>query len=188
MQIPLSITWRHMEPSPFAEKAIRQRAAKLEKFFGDITRCDVVVEIPHKHHNQGNLFSIRLDVTVPGKEIVVQRSPDEHQAHQDAYVAIHDAFDSMRRQLEDYARIRRGKVKTHDVPPHGAVMMLYPDEDYGIIRTPDGREIYFHRNALVDTSFDDLSIGTPLRFNEEAGEEGPQATSVYRIGKHHLAP
>ncbi|MDH4108734.1 MAG: HPF/RaiA family ribosome-associated protein [Gammaproteobacteria bacterium] len=188
MRIPLKITWRHMEPSPSAEEIIRERANKLEHFYDDISRCDVVVEMPHKHHVQGNLFAIRIDITVPGKELVVQRSPDAHQAHEDPYVAIRDAFDAMRRQLEDYSRTIRGKVKTHEVPPHGEVFLLDPEHDYGKLLTPDGREIYFHRNSVVDGSFDELAVGTPLRFVEELGEKGPQASSVYLIGKHHPTP
>jgi len=188
MRIPLKITWRQMDPSSFAEAEIRERAGKLEQFYDDITRCEVTVEMPHKHRHQGNLFSVRIDVTVPGKEIVVQRSPDEHQAHEDPYVAIRDAFDAMRRQLEDYSRIQRGKVKTHDVPLHGEIVELNPDEGYGKLRTPDGREVYFHRNCVIDASFDKLSIGTPLRFTEELGERGPQATTAHVIGKHHPVP
>jgi ribosomal subunit interface protein len=186
MQIPLSITWRHMEPSPAAESIIRERAANLEKFCDELIRCDVVVDVPHLHHRQGNLFNIRIDASVPGKEIVVQRAPDQHKAHEDPYVAIRDAFDSMRRQLEDFARVRRGKVKTHEVPPHGEVFLLDPEHDYGKLRTPDGREIYFHRNSVVDGSFDDITVGTALRFVEEPGDKGPKATSVYVVGKHHL--
>lgn len=185
MKIPLSITFRHMDPSPALENVIRERAGKLERFCQDIIRCDVIVEEPHKHHQQGRLYHVRIDVTVPGKEIVVRRAPDQHHAHEDAYVTVRDAFDSMQRQLEDYVRKRRGDVKTHETPPHGRVFLLDPDGDHGKIETPEGREVYFHRNSLVNASFDDLKLGTELRFTEEAGEKGPQATSVYVVGKHH---
>ena len=188
MQIPVSVSFRHMEPSPAVEKIIRERARKLEKFSRDIIHCNVIVEAPHMHHHQGNLYHIRIDVTVPGQEIVVQRAPDEHHAHEDAYVAVRDAFDSMRRQLEDYVRQRRGKVKHHEATAHGRVFLLDPERDHGKIETPDGREIYFHRNSLIGASFEDLAIGTELRFVEEAGEKGPQATSVRVVGKHHPVP
>ena len=59
--------------------------------------------------------------------------------------------------------------------------------DYGRIQTPDGREIYFHRNSVVNSDFDQLEPGLEVRFSEEPGDEGPQATSVQLIGKHHLA-
>lgn len=83
-------------------------------------------------------------------------------------------------------RVRRGKVKVHDVPAHGKIITLHPEADYGRIETPDGREIYFHRNSIVNTDFDRLEPGLEVRFSEESGDEGPQATSVQLIGKHHL--
>lgn len=111
MQKPLEITFRHMEPSEALEAAIREKAKKLERFHAEIIGCSVVVETPHKHHHQGNLFHIRVDVTVPGKEIVVKRSPDEHHAHEDPYVAVRDAFDAVLRQLENYTREHRDRSR-----------------------------------------------------------------------------
>jgi cold shock CspA family protein len=71
---------------------------------------------------------------------------------------------------------------------HGRVCYLEPALDYGKIETADGRQVYFHRNSVIDASFDDLELGAELRFIEEAGEKGPQASSAYVIGKHHLVP
>jgi len=188
MQKPIEIAFRDMEPSPALEAVVRERAEKLEKFCNEIIGCRVVIESPHKHHRKGNLYRLRIDVTVPDDEIVVKRSPDEHHSHEDPYVAVRDAFDSARRQLEDYARKRRGKVKMHEPSAHGRVSVLRPEEDYGRLETPDGRDIYFHRNSLVNAEFDDLTVSTELRFVEEPGEKGPQASSVFVIGKHHPVP
>ena len=116
VRVPLNITCRGIESSAALEDAVRKRADKLERFCDDITHCRVVVEKPHKHHHHGNLYHVRIDVTVPGKELVVRRAPEAHHAHEDVYVAIRDAFDAMRRQLEDYVRIRRGQVKRHSPP------------------------------------------------------------------------
>lgn len=188
MQKPPEITFRKMDPSPALEADVRERIGKLEKFCDEIIGVSVAIEAPHKHSHKGNLYHLRVDVTVPGDEIVVQRTPDDEQAHQDPYVTVRDAFDAVRRQLEDYTRKRRGDVKRHEEPPHGRVTVLKPGEDYGRLETPDGRDIYFHRNSLVEGNFDDLEIGTELRFVEEAGDEGPQASSVYVVGKHHPVP
>lgn len=186
MQLPLQITFRHMEPSAAIEANIRERAEKLDQFCDHIMSCRVVVEPAHKHHHKGNLFHVRLDVTVPDGELVVKRDPGEHHAHEDAYVSIRDAFDAMRRQLEDYVRRRKGKVKTHAGPPHGHVARLAPAEDYGTIETPDGREIYFHRNSVINADFDTLDIGAPVWFSEEQGDHGPQASTVHVEGKHRV--
>lgn len=182
MQIPLQITFRGMEPSDAVEANIREKAEKLEKFAEHITSCRVIVEAPHKHHLKGRLFSVMIDITLPGEEIVTSRHPDKRRAHEDVYVAIRDAFQAARRQLEDYVRQRRAEVKTHEAPPHGAISGLYPHEDFGLIETSDGREVYFHRNSVLNADFDKLEIGDRVHFAEEMGEKGPQASSVHVEG------
>jgi len=119
--------------------------------------------------------------------VVVGRHPAEHAAHHDIYVAIRDAFDAARRQLADHVRRRRGQVKERVGPPHGVV--LRKGDDYGFLADDDGREIYFHRNSVVG-GFDDVIAGDEVRFTEEMGDEGPQATSVVPVGKsgHAAAP
>ena len=185
MQIPLQITYRDMPPSEAVDANIRERVQKLEHFADNITSCRVVIEAPHKHKHQGQLFSIHVDITLPGQEIVVSRQPDNHHAHEDIYVAIRDAFDAARRQLEDHSRRHRGKVKFHEPEPHGLIKKLIPDENYGVIQTADGREIYFHRNSVIDGDFDSLQPGTSVHFTETSGDQGPQASTVHIEGKHH---
>lgn len=188
MQLPIQITFRKMAPSPAVEAHIRERAAELERFFGRIMACRVVVEASSRRHEQGNIYHLVIDLTVPGREIVVRRDPPEHHAHEDVLVAVRDAFDSARRQLEDHARAVRGDVKTHATPEHGRVVRLFPD--YGFIRVNDGTEVYMHRNAVIGNAFDRLAEGDEVRFviHEGEGELGPQASTVVPVGKHHLAP
>ncbi|WP_455235090.1 HPF/RaiA family ribosome-associated protein [Thiogranum longum] len=186
MKLPLEIVFRNLEPSDAVEAKVRERAEKLENFCKDIMRCEVVIEAHHKHHHQGNLYHVRIDLTVPEAELVASRDPAEHQAHEDVYVAIRDAFDAMRRQLEDYTRRRRGKVKTHEAAPHGRIAELLPELDYGTIKASDGRMIYFHRNSVIDADFDRLEVGDAVHFAEEMGEKGPQASTVHLEGKHHI--
>jgi len=114
MQLPLQITFRHMEPSPAVEAHIRERAEALDRFYSRIMGCRVVVEASAHRQRQGNLYHVRVDLTVPGREIVVKRDPPEHHAHEDILVAVRDAFDATRRQLEDYVRTLRGDTKAHE--------------------------------------------------------------------------
>lgn len=109
MQIPLQITIRDVEHSEALETRIRDKVAKLEEFSKHIISCRVVVEVPHKHHHQGKQFNVRIDIGVPGSEIVVNRDHAE-----DVYVALRDTFDAAKRQLEDYARKIRGDIKAHE--------------------------------------------------------------------------
>ncbi len=108
MQIPLQITIRDVENSEALETHIRDKAKKLDEFFNHIMSCRVVVEMPHKHSHQGKQFNVRIDIGVAGGEIVVNRDHAE-----DVYVALRDAFDAAKRQVEDYARKLRGDVKKH---------------------------------------------------------------------------
>ena len=186
MQVPLQITFKNLDHSDAIEAKLREKADYLERFSEDIMSCRVVIEAPHKHHNQGNLYHVKIDITLPGGEIVSGRRHDEHQAHEDVYVAIRDAFDHARRQLEDYVRKQRGKVKTHEAMPHGIIKELFPDMDYGVITKSDGHEVYFHRNSVIDEDFDQLEEGMRVHFSEEMGEKGPKATTVHVEGKHHI--
>ena len=108
MQIPLQITVRDMEHSEALEARIRSKAQKLEEFFAHIVSCHVVVEVPHRHHQQGKQFNVRIDIGVPGNTIVLNRHQSE-----DVYVALRDAFDAAKRQLQEYSRVMRGDVKTY---------------------------------------------------------------------------
>lgn len=186
MQTPLQIAFRNLERSEAIAAKIEERAAKLESYYDPIIGCRVTVEAQHKHHRRGNQFHVRVDVTVPGGELVASREPDEHHSYSDVYVAIRDAFDAMRRQLEDHARKQRRQVKAHETPPHGRIVELHPGEDYGMIEAPGTGLVYFHRNSVVDADFDKLEIDAEVRFDIEMGERGPQATTVYLIGKHHI--
>jgi ribosomal subunit interface protein len=109
MQIPMQITIRDIEHSEVLETHIREKAKKLDEFFNHIMSCRVVVEMPHKHHHQGKQYNVRIDIGVPGNEIVVNRDHSE-----DVYIALRDAFDAAKRQLEDYVRKVRGDIKTHE--------------------------------------------------------------------------
>ena len=182
MEIPLRISFRNLERTPQIEDDVVEKVGKLEEFFDRIVGCHVVVEAPHRHHQQGNVYQVNIYITVPRKELVVNREPGLDHAHEDVHVAIRDAFDKARRQLEDYAREVRGDTKHHDVPAHGRIARLL--DDFGFIETDD-RQVYFHAHSVVGYDFGDLEVGKEVRYVEEAGEEGPQATSVHVLGRHH---
>jgi ribosomal subunit interface protein len=181
MQIPLEMTLRDIPESPAVETRIREKVAKLERFHDRIMGCRVTVESPQQRKHQGKLYSVHIDITVPGGgELVVNRVQ-----HEDIYVAIRDAFNAATRQLEDHNRVRRGDVKEHPVPGHARVARLFPAQGYGFLETPDRREIYFNRNSVLDPGFDRLDVGTEVQYIEEQGQQGPQARMV-TTGKHQV--
>ena len=203
MEIPLQITFRNMPPSEAIENNIREKAAKLSAFHHRIMNCRVVVEAPHRHHRKGKSYQVLIDLTVPGGELIINRTPprlspaksngsvpleselaeshepSKHAAHEDIYVAIRDAFNAAGRQLQDYARRQSGAIKVHEpVVVHGRVSKLFPEERYGFLETAEGREIYFHGNSVLQPGFDRLKVGTEVHFTEEQGDNGPQASTV----------
>lgn len=107
MEIPLQITFHEMDPSPAIDERIRQHAAKLAQFHDRISACRVVVEARHRRHRKGKIYHVRIDLTVPGAEVVVSRDREYDHAHEDVYVAIRDAFDASRRRLADVTPQRR---------------------------------------------------------------------------------
>lgn len=125
-----TITLRGIDHSDTLENEVRKRIDTLARYYGAITSCHVVVERAQRHHERGNRFHVRIDLTVPGDEIAVAHEGSLHATakdlqydknvprtepgpeHQHAFVAIREAFDAMRRRLQDYARRQRGDVKT----------------------------------------------------------------------------
>jgi len=106
VKIPLQIAVRNLPHSPALEERVRESAAKLEEFHPRIVSCRVAIEESGMHHRRGRQFEVRVDVRVPGDQIVANRSHGE-----DVYVAVRDAFDAMRHQLQEAARITRGDTR-----------------------------------------------------------------------------
>lgn len=121
MELPLQITFHRLERSDAIAAKAGERAQKLVKYFDGIQSCRVAIEVPHHHHAKGNQFRVRVEVSVPGQQLVVTRGPGEDGSYTDVYVAIRDAFDAMRRQLEDYTAVLRGEVKLHQQSNAGPV-------------------------------------------------------------------
>jgi cold shock CspA family protein/ribosome-associated translation inhibitor RaiA len=174
MERTLQLTARGVDLPPAIEREIRTRAAALERFYPRLVGCTVAIEGPGMRHQTGGPYEVRLDLRVPGAEpILVNRQRQERLQH-----AIDDAFDVATRRLEDLLRLQRGDVKEREEPQLRArVARLFPDEDFGFLETEEGREIYFHRNSVLG-EFEELRLGTEVRFHEEPGDEGPQASTV----------
>ncbi len=167
-----SITIRDTYHSHALETHIKQKLEKLNSFCERIMHCDVVIDQAQKHKRQGKLFNARISVTVPGEELVVN-----HAQNEDIYIAIRDSFNAVRRQLQSYARRRRGNIKSHDFPLHGRIIKLFPEDQFGFIACNDD-EYYFSESNLNHSRFDNLAIGMPVRFLASYGNEGFQANRI----------
>lgn len=167
------------------EPILRERAGRLDKYFPGIVSCRVVVQKTQGSHHKGNLYRTTITLTVPRRQIVVNREHPRHHSHEDVLVTIGHAFDDATRQLEEYVHISHRDLKDHDLPAHGTIGQIFPEAGYGFIRGFGTEQIYFHRNAVID-GFENLEIGMDVRFEEEDGDKGPQASTVKIVRKEHL--
>lgn len=103
MQVPKKVIYRNLEPSEVLTERILEKIHKLEHKFERMIGCQVVVEQAHHHQNKGNLYSVRIDVTLPGGELVVSEHPGKDpEMHDKVYAAMNSAFSAINRQLERF--------------------------------------------------------------------------------------
>ena len=180
MQVPLEISFRDVEKTDEVEELIRQKAAKLDRVCDHINSCSVMVEKLQKHQRSGQPYKVRLDIKVPpGHELVISRDASRGNLHLDLNAEIRWAFDVAERQLIELMEKQRRDIKTHPYQEvQGVIERVFYSDGVGFIRSVDGREIFFHKNSILHFSFENLRPGMGVRFNEEMGEKGPQATSV----------
>jgi len=185
MKVPLEISFRGVEKTDDMESLIREKAAKLEQICDYLSSCSIAVESPQEHQEAGNPFRVRISVRVPpGHELVVKRESSQGDMHDELPKVVRDAFQAVRRQLQELTDRQQGEVKTHPEQEAAAVVVrLFREEGYGFLKTIDGKELYFHRNSVLHDDFDRLGIGTGISFVEEAGEKGPQASTVQIVDK-----
>ncbi len=185
MNTPLQLSFHNLPHSRFIESAVQEAVDRLVSSHSRITGCRVVVDQPHRHHRDGNPIEVRIDLKMPGVELVAKRESAQGAGMGDLPPVIVEAFEEIERQIEESVSRRRGFVKTHEDPPHARVARLFPEAGYGFLETSDGRELFFHRNSVLSPGFGGLDVGSEVSFVEELGEKGPQASTVKIVGKHH---
>lgn len=187
MQTPIEVDFQGMDANEEMQGTVAKHIAQLEDRFGRLTAGRVVVKAPSGHHRTGGLYEINIRLALPdGREVNIDRTPQNDERYADLNFALNDAFKRARRQLQDQVRKLQGQVKQHEGPPIGTVTELDPLGEFGFIETTDGREIYFHRNSVLNEGFSELTVGARVTFAEEMGDKGPQASTVKLMGKHTL--
>ncbi|MGE3691349.1 MAG: cold shock domain-containing protein [Novosphingobium sp.] len=187
MESPVQIDFRNCDRTGDYRRRIEELVAELESRFGRIVNCRVIMTGPSGHHQTGGHFEVGVHLELPdGHRVDAGRTPPKDERFGDPWFAINDAFKRARRRLQDNVRRMQGKVKQHEQAPIAKVRMVKPEEGYGFLETDDGREIYFHENAILNGEFGRLRPGTLVHFAEEMGEKGPQASTVRLAGKHGM--
>lgn len=187
MQTPVQIDFQGLDANSTTREVIAKHVAELEQRCGRMTACRVVLKGPGKHHRTGGLYEVNIRLSLPdGREVDISRTPKADERHSDLTFAIDDVFKRARRRLQDQVRRLQRQVKQHDDQPIGRVARLDALGEFGIIEAPDGQEIYFHRNSVLNKEFSKLKIGAQVTYFEEAGEKGSQASTVKLLGKHGM--
>jgi len=187
MQTQPEIVFEGVPATPQIKDAIDVHLAELERRWGRITACRVVVKGPGQRHRQGGLYDVHIRIALPdGREVNVTRTPLSDQRHSDLTFAVDDAFKHARRQLQDEVRQMQGHTKSHHDSATATVLRIDPSGEFGFLETNDGQEIYFHRNSVVGRGASRLQVGSRVTYVEESGEKGPQAKTVKVMGKHSL--
>lgn len=197
MQLQPVVRFRGVRPSAGLEDEIRRRMARLTTYYPSIIGCEVLVEFSDRHHQAGRRFDVRIDLTVPHGHLSVSHAASARatarelekekvskrdeldRGHRYALVAVREAFETVRRRLQDFARRQRGTVKLHTHAPRGRVVRL--TDGYGFIEAPDGHEVYFQESSVLEDGFKRLKVGSSVSFAEERGDKGPQASSVRAV-------
>ncbi|MFW5792202.1 MAG: HPF/RaiA family ribosome-associated protein [Desulfohalobiaceae bacterium] len=190
MQVPLEITFRGLDNYPAMEELIRQKVAKLEQVCDHIISCRVAVEQEQKRRETGNPIRVRVEVRLPPKhDLAATYETRGGKISDELPVVFRDAFEAMRRQVVKVVEKQQDKTKYHpDQQVAAVVTKLFPREGYGFLKTPEGVEVYFHENSVLNQDFDRLEVGTGVTFMAEEGEEGLQATTVHLVDKPGVRP
>ncbi len=184
MKTDPQIDFQGMEPSNAFRDRILEQITRLQDRYGRLTACRVVVKAPGARHDTGGLYDVHIHLTLPDeRQVAVERTPHLDERFQRFEFALHDAFNRAARQLQDQVGEMRGKVKVHIEQPTGVVTKLLSENGCGFLESADGREIYFHRNSVREPGLDSLEVGARVRFVEEEGEKGPQASRVTPLGE-----
>jgi cold shock CspA family protein len=180
MQIEPQISFRNVRRNASLDRMILGGIEKLEEVHGRITAIRMAVEDQRGPGTHDHLYRVRLEVSVPGREVIVKETP-AGDPHPSLDQVLNEAFDTARRRLKEMSKRQKGEVKDHALRAVGRVVEIFPGEEYGFIEDSDGRRIYFHRNSVAGDGWEGLDTGDGVEFDEEQGDKGPQAVTVYPL-------
>ncbi len=180
MEIEPQVSFRNVSRNEALDRMILDGIRRLEAIHDRITSIRVAVEDQRGPGTHDHLYRVRIEILVPGGEIVVKETP-AGDPHPPLDQVLSTAFDTARRRLKEARQQRRGEVKVHVPRAVGRVLRIFPQEGYGFIEDSEGREVYFHQRSVAGGGWKSLGEGDGVEFEEEAGDEGPQAAVVYPI-------
>jgi ribosomal subunit interface protein len=189
VKIPPEITYRGVEKTGAIEALINEKIAKLERVCDHISSCHIAVEKEQERPRDRSPYRVRLDITVPpGHELAAESTMSNQSQYVELDTVIRDAFEKAWRQLRDLSEQQheydKGQVNDGAQDTTALVTKLFPEQDYGFLKTLDGQDIHFTRNSVTNNNFDRLEVGTGVRFEAIEDEQGIlHATTVQIVDK-----
>lgn len=191
MQVPPEIAFRNLEPTDDLKELILEGIEDLEKLYPDLISCRTVVTDDTPGQERGKNIRVRIELSIPGHRLVVEEDNNHPEVDRGVSRTLRDALKTAEKRLKQAKAQQRGDVKVHGLPPHGRVVRLLTDDKgvrYGFIEARDGSQIYFHEDALVDLSYEELDVGQEVRIAVAGGDKGPQASTVARLKDSDIGP
>lgn len=184
MKVTPEITYRDVSRSEWIDDYVDRYMEKLDRICDDIVACRIAIERVQHHKEKGNPYRVRVEVTLPGKkDLVADKRGPVGDPQVQLRPIIRQAFEAVEKQLKKQMAKRRGEVKNHRTGPRAIVVRVFDREGYGFLKTPEGEEVYFHRNAVLHDDFERLTPGAEVRFEPEMGDDGLQASIVQIVSK-----
>jgi cold shock CspA family protein/ribosome-associated translation inhibitor RaiA len=188
MKVGLEIAYRGLDKTDAIEALVHEKVAKLERVCNYISSCHIAIEKIHDRPSHGSPYRVRIDMTVPpGHELVADSNPSERNQYVELDTVIRDAFSMAERQVKELSRRQResDQAQSNDSAQDtmALVTKLFPEQEYGFLKTLDGQDVYFHRNSVLHDDFERLEIGTGVRFFAHEDEQGLRASTVQIVDK-----
>lgn len=191
MEVPPEMAFRGVEPTDELKGRILDGIEALEDVYPNLISCRSMVADETPDQTSGKSFRVRLEIGIPSKTVVVDPKHPGADDRPTLDQTITEAFSVARKRLVKAKKLQRGETKVHELPPHGRVVRLLTDDTgvrYGFIENREGRQIYFHEEALVDLEYDDLEVGDEVRYAAAQGDDGLQASTVATLDPQKIGP
>lgn len=187
MQIPVEIAFHNIQQTDWAETAIREHVARLERIYDRLTTCRVRVDQRNRNESRTIPPVVHIEMSVPGYgDLVVAHEPD-HLQHKfqspDLHNAISEAFRIAEQRLTKHKEKlnNRSAILAHHEASNeflGQIAEMPNGEDFGFLMTKEGGLLYFHRNSVLSGDFNAFKRGDDVSYVEEMGDTGPTASKV----------
>lgn len=191
MEVPPEMAFRGIEPTDELKRRILDGISMLEGVYPNLISCRSMVADETPDQTSGKSYRVRLEIGIPSKSVVVDQRHPEPDERPTLDQTINEAFSIARKRLVKAKKLQRGETKIHELPPHGRIVRLLIDDKgvrYGFLENREGRQIYFHEEALVDLEYDDLEVGDEVRYAAAQGDEGLQASTVATLDPQDIRP